>query len=654
MKILFKLRNKLVTSTTLRYIYLIIFLVLVFTVLTISGSSINTWENYIDEEGSEHYLGVPRSIRSDEWMVQTSLGLSQKYNYYERINQFVGNGQDTSVIYDAPNNHWSTLFKPHNWGFFILPEENAFAFKWWFRGAILIISTYLLLLLLTKYNYFLSISGSLIIFFTPMVQWWYSIQILEPIAYGFLALYFALRILKFESKPRLFTYFLGFSYSMLPFALALYPPFQIPVLYVVVFVFVGYIIENWNGIKENLKVKILSLFIAFIFSLATLITYYFSVKETIDIFLDTSYPGDRFVNGGNYSLLHFLSGPYSFLLQLNSSSIPAFFGNQSEGASFITIVLFILLLPLILYTTLSSKLKILKSNAVLICIVLLFLIQTFFIFIGFPDFIAKYSLFYLIPENRMIIGIGLLSFIGIIIFISKYLSNEIEIYSSKKLAFIYGIISFALVFIIGRELNLIAPQYIRNIFIILFIACLSGLIIFFLIWNDRIRLGVIALVLFSIFSAGMVNPFNIGLKPLRDSELANELIEFNKQNNPENKKWIVYDSMFYGNYLIAQGIPTLNGSHLYPQLDLWRELDPNGLYDFNYNRYSHIIFEYGEDGEEIIFSNPVADTLKIKINPCNQFFQDKSNVLITETDIPQSECLELVKLRNNLRFYKYI
>lgn len=644
----FKSREK-----TFKFIYIIFGIILVLTAFRISGSSIGMWNKYLGDDPMKGgvVLGIPRSIRSDEWLVQTPLTLSQDENNYDQINQFIGNGQDTAVIYDAPNKHWSTIFKPHNWGFFVLPQENAFAFKWWFRGAMLIISTYLLLLVLTKRNYFLSISGALILFFTPMVQWWYSIQVMEPIAYGFLSLYFALRILKYESKKRLIFYSIILFYSMIAFALSFYPAFQIPVLYVVLFVFLGYTIENWNEISTNWKAKILALSVPLVLAGMILFAYYYSVKETISTILNTSYPGARFVNGGGYSLIQFLSGPYNFLLQLNSTNVPAAFSNQSEASSFIPIVLFILIMPFILYYCAQNILKKSREGSILFLLTILFLVNVTFIFFGFNNFLAKYSLFYLIPENRMIIGIGLISFLGIIIFINLIREGNIRLNKIQAISISASVISLILIAFIGRELNELAPQFIRNKFVVIGTSALIALFMYLLLMKKE-KSSVLLLLAFSIFSAAFVNPLYYGLSPLRDSVISNDLSEINEKFNPENKKWVVYDSMFWGNFLAAQGIQTLNGTHLYPQLETWKKLDTEAKYDYNYNRYSHIIFETNQD-TEISFENPVSDTLKIKINPCNKFFKDENvGYLMTQNDMSGYKCLEKVEEKGKIIIYR--
>lgn len=648
-KTFFQTRQK-----SLSFIYFILGFIVFMSLFQISGSSIGNWNKLIDGDiyGGGLLLGIPRSIRSDEWLVQTPLAISQKENNFAQENQFIGNGEDTAVIYDAPNTHWSTIFKPHNWSFFIMPTENAFAFKWWFRGGLLIISTYLLLLELTKRNYFLSISGSLILFFSPIIQWWYSIQVMEPLAYGFLGLYFALRILKYENTKRLLLYSFGLFYSAIAFSLSFYPAYQIPVLYVVLGIFVGYILENREEIKKKVWTKFGVILTSIILALSVLVLYYFSVKDTISAILNSSYPGARFVSGGHFSLIHFLSGPYSFLLELNSTAVPVFFGNQSEAANYLILVPFLILLPYLIYKILIQIKSIRKISFIQIALILIFLLQTLFIFVGFPNFLAKITLFYLIPENRMMFGIGLIALFSIIIFLSRQdLNIKFKWKETNPIALSFSCIAFIFTFVIGRELYKLAPQYIRNYFIIIFISTIISIFVYLIFLHKR-KLAILLFLVFSIFSAGFVNPLYQGLSPLNNSNFGNELKDVNRSENPGNKKWIVYDSMFWGNYLAAQGIPTINGTHLYPQLKLWEKYDNGGKYLSNYNRYSHIIFEESNT-DDVSFRNPTNDSLTVKVNPCNLFIKELNvNLVLSENNLSVYTCLIKIRQVKNLNIYK--
>src|ERR1700739_4063629 len=78
------------------------------TVFKINGSSIGIYHEFFygGSKDSNLILGTPRSIRSDEWVVNTQMTIAQKNAGYPRINKNIGNGQDMSVILDVPYKEW--------------------------------------------------------------------------------------------------------------------------------------------------------------------------------------------------------------------------------------------------------------------------------------------------------------------------------------------------------------------------------------------------------------------------------------------------------------------------------------------------------------------------------------------------------------------
>ena len=135
------------------FVATIVVCTIILTAMNLNGSSINIFHRYFYKEttiDANLLFGEPRGIRTDEFKVATPLALAQVRNNFQYFNDSVNAGQDLSVLYDAPTNHWSTIFRIYNWGFFFLPESYAFAFKWWVRGALLVISSFLFIKKITK------------------------------------------------------------------------------------------------------------------------------------------------------------------------------------------------------------------------------------------------------------------------------------------------------------------------------------------------------------------------------------------------------------------------------------------------------------------------------------------------------------------------
>lgn len=105
------------------------------TLLKVHGSSIGIYHRLL--HGSEAHdpnllYGKPQPIRSDEWLGSTQFTIRQEKIGFPAYDDGLGSGRDVTKHPDNPTKDWVTLFRPHNWSFFVMPLENAFAFRWWF------------------------------------------------------------------------------------------------------------------------------------------------------------------------------------------------------------------------------------------------------------------------------------------------------------------------------------------------------------------------------------------------------------------------------------------------------------------------------------------------------------------------------------------
>ncbi len=220
--------QRLVVSVWFFPVILLLPLVLL-TTFKISGSSIGVYHNYFygTTRDSSLLSGTPRLVRSDEWRVNTQMTIAQENNHYNRINHNIGDSQDMSVLPDEPYKEWSELFKPHNWAFLILPFEQAFAFKWWIMGYLVIISCYFFILTILPGRKLLAVLLSLALFFSAFLQWWYVISALGCVYYSLFLLTAFIYLIRSKTRRQSLLLSLLISYLLVSFGLLLYPPFQI-------------------------------------------------------------------------------------------------------------------------------------------------------------------------------------------------------------------------------------------------------------------------------------------------------------------------------------------------------------------------------------------------------------------------------------------
>ena len=85
-----------------------------------SETSIGMWDKVVSPAANQStgvVVGTPRAIRSDEWLRSTPFTLSQYEQGYPVRNESIGVGED-QLSMSLPVYHYTTLFKPQNWGYY--------------------------------------------------------------------------------------------------------------------------------------------------------------------------------------------------------------------------------------------------------------------------------------------------------------------------------------------------------------------------------------------------------------------------------------------------------------------------------------------------------------------------------------------------------
>lgn len=621
---------------------------IVLTITGISGSSIGIYHQlfYGEEADSSLLLNSPQTIRSDEWMVGTQMAIAQQKNHYNKINQNIGNGEDVSVILDAPHRDWSGLFKPHNFAFFILPFDNAFAFKWWIMAYLLIVSCYLFAVyFLPKQRLFAALLA-LSLFFSPFIQWWYQYVTLAPIFYGlFGALLFAKILNEANFKKRLALGAL-LAYVATCFAFILYPPFQIPCAIAIAAFAVGYTLEKYNALKhrdlvQRLSVVGVALIIAAGFSLGFIMTR----SETIHTIQNTAYPGKRIEASGGYDVAHFLSGSLNSQLQYSEKSsyyrIPGSNQslNQSESSNFIFIWPFLLVASLLVIANDYRKDKKLRPDTY--CLLLInaaLLLLTIRLFLPLPELFGKLTLLESIPHKRTILGFGLLQFIQIVLLVRLIMNRKL----TKRLVFLTVSGSFAALSAVNVYLAYKSPGYIGYPKAVL----IAGLLAVFIYALLRLRLVIAAslILALSLYMTYQIHPLYAGTKVLNSSEIISR-IETLSEESPE-KRWVIETGLFE-NFAIMAGAKSLSGVYYYPQNELWKSISTSKKDEKVYNRFSHVTVSFDRNIDTNIKTRlvPIADdSFKVETEACSNYISEMNvGYLVTNTTLDYSaSCFTLV------------
>jgi len=586
----------------------ILFLLLIcLTLCRISGTSIGIYHQYLYGPSTHDpnlLFGHPQAIRSDEWLVNTQITISQSQHDFSVTNPEFTDGKDMSVTFDVPYREWSVLFKPELLSFLVMPLEFAFAFKWWFMLFGLMASAYFFVLKLLPNKLFVAILTSIIIGCSPFVFWWYQTNIM---AFGFLILLISmslidgaqLRLFKhtFSAKVSTILKTAALSYVLIAFALTLYPPFQIPVALVVFAFLVGYLIQKLSGKPKKVLLKIaLPFIVAVAITGATCGTFLLSHSAAVKTIASTVYPGKRSVNAGGYDIKKLLVTYLQPQLERGERG-GKYDLNQSESSNFIVLPLFFIAPAIALLVWVKKK----KGKIDWILVSLLACLGLFALHLFIPQAtpITKLFLLSYVPQSRLVIGLGFMAIVLMTYMISLTIRHKMTL--SKKSAWIlagYSFVFFLLMAWAGFETANQYPGFISSKKLVLLLAATlaSGL---FLVIINRLKTGLFILAAFSIGSIILVNPLYVGLGPIYNSPISDKI----KSLSSDKDTWAA------ANNIVIENLPQISDRHAitgvvgYPSNAFWKA-NSGMSNDFVYNRYAHVFMTSNDSSDSLLLLGP--------------------------------------------------
>jgi hypothetical protein len=591
-------------SNIFKYRYIIAAVLFILSIIfEFHGSNI-TWYNaiqpHIRSKYSEPVIGVTQNIQTDEFLGKTPLILSQEYNHYNSISN-IPRGADTNVYFagTAPAKNYLAVFRPFYWGFFFLGSSRGLA--WYSAGgflALLLIS-FEFFRVITGDNRKLSLLGSVLISLAPLVlSRFFAWSINELFISGFLALIaFKYYLQSSNLKIKLLcSIVIGYCGSM--YFLCFYPPFQIPLFYLLLVLAIYLSLENISYIKNiyNLII-ILSLIIIGV----TVLYWYITSKDVLLIEANTIYPGSRRVRGGNSGnlLFHYMATLVYLKGYYNTFEISSFWGFFPFTEVFAIIYLF-------------KKDK--KDNLVKMLLFFNFIVLIFLLF-GFPSFIGRITLFDRIPPIRIYRVLLLSDVIIFIRILSKTNTALVKNKINRNCIFIlFGFSIFVILNYLSNDLQeAISPKGLFP----LINQCIHGAIImifcalFLFKRNDKIIAVFCSfLIILSIFSAVTLFPITRKIDVIREKPAAIKIRQIQKETPG---LWLAGD-IYLSQFLIANSAPTINSHNDYPNLELWKKLDHDNKYAEIYNRNAHIHVSFLKDNDKDMFEYGV-NQFKINLLP---------------------------------------
>jgi hypothetical protein len=630
---------------------------IVLIMLNISGSSSGAhWAALGSGEDPRLIYGVPRGIRSDEWLVQQGWIVSQAERGFPAINEMFPGGTDMTVLNELPSWDWSSLFRPHLWGYLLFGLHVGVAWQWWIPALILASGTYLLAVTLLPRRPITSALIAIALFFTPFLQWWYSPSSFMSVAWPLLAM--AGVVWTFVDRRRwvriLWAVVIG--YFAVTLAMGLYVPFIIPGLLVFLAFAVGYLlrVRPWSpGGPRLVFARLAPLLLAAGAALAVTGVWVVTRWSTFDAIQSTVYPGQRSsatggLLGSDPLLTGFGSAPWSQALKA-TSSMTILGPNSSEASSVILLSLFIA--PGLVWFVVRSFRRTQQIDWLLLAVLAAVALIAAYLFVPGWDAVAHVlQLDRVQPDRFRIAFVVLLPLFAILAI------DHVDTFPTRK-NWIVGLVSGAVAALVLLTVALriraddptvlaLAPTW-RVIAVLIVVATT-----FFFV-RRAVPVAAALLLVASVLMGWGVNPLYRGVLDLSETAIGSTIDSIDEA---EPGTWVGVGSFETMAVLVESGAQSLSGVQTYPPTRMWEAIDPSGDYEQAWNRLGHLDWELG--GGEPAVRNPQADVIAITFDPCSEFAQQNVDYILSDEEEYQQPCLtETTELKQGaltMRIYEVV
>ncbi len=590
----------------LRYRHL--FLLLFFCLMVagkFTGSSLGEFENYLARHTeTEDYqrstiLGHSREIRSDEWSHEKPLYFAQVMGEKKlpRFNSNLGFGDyDMVVSAFTPVHDILILTRPPLLGFLFLDKEYAFAFYWNFKNFLFLLAVFEFILLFAGGGPRLAAVSALLLFFSPPVQWWLSQTWMEAFACGLLFVVFWQKFADATNHRQKLLTVAGLCFCSTGYIFTLYPAIQVPLGYLLLACIVHLTAPAKLLRRENLGWAILFVAVNLFFVADFIVT----AGPALDVITNTTYPG----KARGWGALPNSAELYLFANFFTQFHHPPFL-NECEAGQFFTFLPFIAI-AFGVSTFRHRRWSLAHSVFAASC--------ALFVVAWLPaiELLREFALLKYTYPLRLA-WVYSLGFLLSLLLLAPQLAGEKLLSPRKSLivsAILFGVLFTAAV--ASDELvSFFAgfPGKTGLLAAVIFCTCLVGLLLFQ--GGSAARRGIFLLTCATIFSSFFVTPVTRGTDSMFEKKMLKKVIALNTK---EKGRWLVDGYPRFANLIAAQGTARVGGTYWYPDLEMFRLLDPEQKYKEWYNQYAiidiHLVLkdsltaaEMFQDGSHFVIKN---------------------------------------------------
>lgn len=552
------------------------------------GFSTGMWDNYIlDKKDSytNYSVGVPRSIRSDEWAVSSPLLLLQcsskaffpHFNTdcgFDGMNMFIAS--PCNPVFDI-----TLLGQVQNWGFFALGPERGLAWDWWIRIFGILLLAFELFMVLTDQDSILSATAAVVMLYSSTVQWWSNAV---PLLFlGFLCqmvgFWYWLNAKRLADKAL-------FSLMMLIGFFTMLFVFYVPL--VIIFLYWGTIVA-WYLVHKSGQLfftKTNSLFLAgMLLCIGAMFTYVVvSNFDTLTQIKASTYPGHRSITGGDW-------GYFAYLFY---DLICLYFPFQQSPLSMNVCERSTAVAPwgAILIAWVSGLRRKWTTDATFMAWILAFsLFLLGWATLQWPRWIGTVTLFFLLMPTRVTILFGSVLQMLCFTLFSYNRKNGIKIQNPLVWTLLLALIYVNSVFYYVDLHNfLFSDSMFKGFMLLNSSVALLSCMAYGLLSGKRAWL-VAGFSLYVFIGGWFVHPLTSGADAIFEKKIV-DVARHIRERDPQ-AKWIASDWAI-AQFFRAVDIPMINGVLWYPQVAFWKTVDPNEIYKDIYNRYAHVEFSFSE------------------------------------------------------------
>ncbi len=571
----------------------------------LSGSSIVNFNDQFQTETDDNrfhsLLGFARMVRTDEWATSTMYILSQgvgndQFQYFD--DELRGTTTDMFTLVNSPVKDILMIGKPFQIMFLLLGNDYGLSFYWYVRLIAMLLGSFELCMLLTNQKKRISLCGMLLITFSAAVQWWYC---MDTLIWGQIILLLLNKFMTTDKKKIKYVCAIGEIVAITSYIFILYPAWQVSFAYVFLAIFIWLMIQNFKqGYKIN-KHDMAVIGVTLLCVVGLLIRWFSLSGDTISAIMHTDYPGERREVGGGatilYAYFYNLFFPYKYC------------ANPCEASSMLSFYPLPILLSIV-YMLFNPKEK--KHWKFFFPTIVISIFLTIWCKWGFPEILAKCSLMSMTTAPRATIALGTLQIYMLIYFFGA-MSQETKWFPNVVA---YGLPIFATGYMVYQAVTTcLLPGYFGWAKILI-ATILFGIAIFGIFNSNKEKIRNMTLLVLggiALVTGLAVNPVIRTTDVIYKKPICTEFAKIREQE--PDALWLGDDTGIYlNNYMVANGLRTIDSTNVYPNLALFELLlgeNAQAQKQF-YNRYEHMNINITD--QETHIELPAADNMLIWLN----------------------------------------